>query len=737
MPSGLNAQRHEFYVSPQGAGSECTAALPCDLSTAKRAVEAAEPSMTGDLTVELSGGTYVLESPLSFTPADSGLHGHKIIFRAAAGQVPVLSGGLTIKGWTLQDAKANLWQASVPKGFVARQMYVNGVVAQLARRDASVLGGYVQTGTGYILGNGALATWSRPADVDFVYPAGGAANQGAQGVWTDSLCAVASVSGNRVTMQSPCFANAADTSFHPRISVPTYVENNQALLGNPGEFYIDSGAGLIDYVPRPGEELPVATVVAPRLEALLRVEGAPRNPVHDLQISGLSFEYASWIPSPANGQVPLQSNALQEGSSAAHQVAPMPSAVQFHGARRIDFSGNTLEHLGGGALSFDGGGSGNRVIGNRITDVAGNGITIGATPWPTATPPAVLESGYLINDNYVYNVANRYQGGNGIFASFVRDTTIDHNEVWDVPYTGISLGWGWGFQKPTGMTGNHVDDNYVHDVMTSALFDGGGIYVNGTQHGWFTSSTIENNVVDGVYQPGGAIYLDNGSCRWRVRNNVVTHAPGASWLRINHGDHNTVESNFSSGDTGYDFASPYDSSNALQGNHTRLTAWPPAAQAIIATAGLEPGYRGLLNGPQQANLSIGAGASASSAYDRDSVPQKAIDLKASTGWQPAANDTAAWVQIDLGAPHALTDIQLLMRQDLDRLESRRDFSIRVSDASDFSAATTVCTQGGIALPYRATLDCAVPGGNWRYVRIAATAANPLYLAEVRVYGAAR
>ncbi len=766
IPPASAAVQATFYVSPTGSGSSCAQATPCALTTAQAAVEAAEPTMTGDLVVQLAGGTYSLTSTLNLGAADSGTGGHTVVYQAAPGQTPILSGGAPITGWSLHDAGANIWQASVPVGFSARQIYVNGVVAQLAEMNASVLGTYTKTTTGYTLSSSTLASWNRPTDVDFVYPAGGASLAG-HGRWTDSLCAVASVSGTTVTMQQPCFSNASNGNNGPGVNIPTYIENNYALLGQPGQFYIDSAAGTIYYVPRSNETMTTATVIAPNLQTLLSVNGTSSTPVHDLQISGLSFEYAGWVPSVTDGEVPLQDDVLESGSGSTPTLTMMPSAVQVHAAQNVAFIGNTLTHLGGAGVSFDGGGQNDSVTGNLVTDIAGTGIQVGVGPWPSSGLPATLESGDLVNDNYVYNTANRYLGGVGIFAGYVVSTSIVHNEVWDIPYSGISLGWGWNAVSPTGMADNHIDDNYVHDVMTSQLQDGGAIYVNGTQSTTPAAPTIENNYISGDTEASGAIYLDGTSTSWLVENNVITRAEAAPyWLVMNEGygatcttasygpagpcpgQNNTIQSNYTdmlanklsayASQTFYnsDGTVKYSYTNTIGTNYTQLTSWPPAAQAIMAAAGLESAYASLLGGPEQSNLAWGAPTSASSSLSSGYAPALAVDGLPTTGWTPAASDTAPYWQVDLGAAYALSDLQILTRQDTDQAATRQNFAVEVSNSAGFATYSVACSQGSIALPFRSTVDCAPPTGTWRYVRVVTTVSGgSLFLTEVRVYGA--
>ena len=211
------------------------------------------------------------------------------------------------------------------------------------------------------------------------------------------------------------------------------------------------------------------------------------------------------------------------------------------------FERNVLRRLGGGGVSFTAG-TGAIVRGNVVTDVSSTGITIGdAVTW---TSPSVYDTGATVSNNVVRGVAAEYLGGVGIFAGWVKHTRITHNEVSDLPFIGISLGWGWN--HASDMVDNHIDGNLVQNVHGSSLFDGGAIYVLGAQ-GASPGSTISSNFVSGDAQPYGAIYLDAGSSHWTVRDNVVEKAP-YGWLYLQHMDNatsssNLVESNYSDTDT--------------------------------------------------------------------------------------------------------------------------------------------------------------------------------------------
>jgi hypothetical protein len=718
------------YASPSGTGATCSQAAPCSLSAAQTKIRALTSSMTGDLVVQLAGGTYALSAPLTLTALDSGTNGFTVAYRAAPGAEPVLSGGRTISGWTLADATKNIWQASVPVGFAARQLYVNDRRADLAQQPSSILGTVTETATGYTIANAAMAGWVRPTDIDFVYPAGGMTPT-VHGGWTSSLCSIAAVTGDTVTMQQPCWKNARDSTYGPGVNVPTYIQNNYALLSEPGHFYINSASGVASYIPRAGENLSTASVVAPALQNLILGAGTSAAHLHDLEISGLTLKYATWLPSAGDGVVPIQANALEYGTATPPTLKIMPSGVQFHAADRVLFARNSLSHFGGAGVSFDGGGSHNSLVGNAISDVAGSGIQIDNPAWPGGAP-ASTETGYTVTNNYIHDVATTYLGGIGIFAGFVAGTTIAHNEIFNLPYSGISLGWGWDLVTPSVMSDNHVDYNYIHSVMNadSSMQDGGGIYLNSLQSQTHPS-TMRGNYITDITNLGWGMYLDNSSNYWTVSENVLVRGR-SGWIQNGYlAKNNAISSNYIDSDRKL----VGDPSNVFTNNHESLTVYPPAAQTIMVSAGLESEYVGIRGGPVQSDLATTSSLTVSSTYNGTFPASASIDGYAETGWSAAATDTAGFWRADLGAGYALSSSQLLFRQDIDQEVQRQNFSVRVSNNSDMSGAVTACAQGSTALPFRSTYNCALPSGTWRYVEIKKSDAGNMFLNEVRIFGA--
>jgi hypothetical protein len=97
-----------LYVAPTGAGTACSSSEPCGLSQAKSTVESLLGSMSGDIVVSLAGGTYRLSSTFQLGPQGSGQNRHTVLWQAAQGQTPVISGATQVTGWSQYDTSHNI-----------------------------------------------------------------------------------------------------------------------------------------------------------------------------------------------------------------------------------------------------------------------------------------------------------------------------------------------------------------------------------------------------------------------------------------------------------------------------------------------------------------------------------------------------------------------------------------------------------------------------------------------------
>ncbi|MEP7285846.1 MAG: right-handed parallel beta-helix repeat-containing protein [Chloroflexota bacterium] len=509
-----------LYASPTGSGTVCSLKVPCSLSRARDKVRTINHHMTGNIVVVLRGGTYQLNSPFALDPKDSGSGGYNVIYQAYLDETPILSGGRTVTGWSLADGNKNIWQAEVGTALQTRQLYVNGVRARRARSIGGLSGGTVRTATGYTMTDTSLQNWDNPSDIEFVY----------QIDWVEMRCDVASIANGVVTMQEPCFSNSAGK--HPgntSVDLPTYVENAYELLNDSGDWYLNRTSGVLYYIPRTGEDLATANVVAPVLETLVSGTGTPDNPIHNIEFSGITFAYATWLrPSSGEGFSEVQANLTLTGRDWDTALpygnwTKTPANITFSAAHDLRFERNIFTHLGGVGLTLEKGSQNNVIEGNVFTDISANGIQLGDVD--ALNPPANQQTtdNQIVN-NYIHDLPVEYHGGVGIWTGYVANTLIAHNELTNLPYSGISNGWGW-CTNASYAANNLIANNLIFNHM-QLLSDGGGIYSNNIQGTSLASGTrIEGNVVHSQGHDQGAIYLDDCSRFVTVTHNLTYNAP--------------------------------------------------------------------------------------------------------------------------------------------------------------------------------------------------------------------
>ncbi len=521
----------EFFVATDGSDANPgTREKPfATLERARDAVRELKRKRGGldrDVTVLIRGGTYRLKEPLVFGPEDSGTGKFSISYAAAPGEKPVFSGGRVIAGW--KKGEGELWTAEVPEAkagaWYFRELFVNGRRAQRARAPNAGFFRVVKAGpdnrTGFAFAKGDLRAFRNIGDAEIVFLHD----------WSVSRVRVAAVdeAAGTVRLADPIGCSSADffsiAGFepHPRY----YLENAPELLDSPGEWYLDRGTGVLSYRPLPGEDMTKAEAVAPVLERLLAVEGKPgeAESVRGLRFEGLGFMHCAF-PLPEHGYAEIQAGF--------HEVRPnpekkwtnrsTPAAVALRNASGCVFERCEFAHLGGSGVSVEGRSEGNRIAGCRVHDVGGNGIMVGET----GNKPELLARNNTVANNLVHDCAALFHGCVGIWVGLTEGTVVAHNEIRDLPYTGVSVGWSWN-TSPTQCAKNVVEANHIHDVMLM-LSDGGGIYTLGRQPG----TALRGNLIHGIPPNAGrsgsnGMFLDEGSSEFVVENNAIYGVAKAS-----------------------------------------------------------------------------------------------------------------------------------------------------------------------------------------------------------------
>lgn len=499
-------------------------------------------------------GTYSLTEPFVLEPQDSGTEQSPITYTAYPGSRPVISGGRAIKGW---KKHGNLWVAEIPEAksgaWYFSGLWVNGERRVRARTPNE---GYFHTAGkapaipdpkgGKPLSMVSRAFRFRPGDIRawdnldevlvVVYQS-----------WETSTHRIASVDEEKHIVT---FKNAAPWPFEywgPKVRY--YVENVPEALDAPGEWYLDRKTGLLSYIPFPGEALTKATVVAPVAKQLIVLLGKPaeRQFVEHVHFENVRLMHTDFTISP-------------QGYSSGQAACEMPGAIEAVGARNCSVEGCEIAHVGTYGVWLRFGCQDNRIARNDIHDLGAGGARLGETSDPKTEPETAQRN--VVDNNFIHDGGKIDAGAVGVWIGRTSYNTVSHNEICDLYYTGVSVGWSWGY-APSSAHHNLVGYNHIHDIGRGVLGDMGGIYCLGDSPG----TVLRNNVVHDVYdyRTGSlAIYTDEGSTGILIENNIGYHTTYANFHQ-HYGKENIVRNNI------WAFGKDCQLSRARQEDHISFT----------------------------------------------------------------------------------------------------------------------------------------------------------------------
>ena len=378
------------------------------------------------------------------------------------------------------------------------------------------------------------------------------------------------------------------------------------------------------------------------------------QPAHDIIFSGLTFSYTSWLqPNTSNGFADAQTGGyvvgprsnFPGGGQSPRTRPPGPTGVRCPPQSRCltpiispswVTGSSTWAAWGLGSATTPMptpravglGANGISVTGCVFEQVAGGGIVIGGSrAWAhhpcgdkvcaaSDAGSKLINQNILINDNLIHDIGIDYRDFDGIAVTYSQSVLITHNEVYNVPYSGINTGYGWGtndaggnadyktrntgnlylyqpwYTNATVAKNNTVSANYVHLAMLQ-MNDGGCHYNLGFQPGTVVTENYCEGQGSGLSGTFWGDYNDEGSAYITETKNVYA----------NFGAYVTANSN-SANNTGHiTFTDNWGSSaspglngpgNTVSGNiQISGDSFPSDAQAVVSAAGLEPAYASL------------------------------------------------------------------------------------------------------------------------------------------------
>lgn len=573
----FNLQAAVIYVSPAGRDhnpgtmEEPLASLHTALRQARELRRLKKVAVDEPVRIRMAGGVYALHEPVFIRPEDAGTASSPTVIEALDEARPVLSGGLRVPDW---KKEGRFWVAELPyfngNPLNFRQLWVNGKKAVRARNVSDfeqmdrILSNDKRNEVLWVPARSVQKILKSPEPELVIHQMWAIANLRIRSITVqgDSAGIRFHQPESRIQFEHPWPQPMIKEGFNSAF----YLTNAKELLDEPGEWFFDRSRNKLYYYPLPGEDMRTAEAVVPALDRLVEVIGTADRKVEHIQFNGIGFEYTTWIRPSEKGHVPLQAGMylldgyklrppgvpgnLNPGIENQAWVGRPPAAVMLSDTRRTVFEGCVFKHLGSAGIDYLEGSYADTIRGCVFRDIAGNAMQLGKLsdpgmeahlPYDPADRREICSHLQVCN-NYLTDVANEDWGCVAICAGYVTDINISHNEISEIPYSGISLGWGWT-KTVNCMRNNRVHANRIHHYARH-MYDVAGIYTLSVQSKTF----ITENVVEAIYSPSYVhdphhwfyLYTDEGSSFMVVKDNWC---PEEKFLQNANGPGNTWENN--------------------------------------------------------------------------------------------------------------------------------------------------------------------------------------------------
>ncbi|MBP1656927.1 MAG: hypothetical protein H6Q31_1528 [Bacteroidetes bacterium] len=529
LSPAAHSASHEFHVSPRG-NDKNPGDVVSPFKTFERARDAVRafrrqhPNLADTVRVLFHEGRYTIGKPVQLGPEDSGTPSSPTLYAAYAGEQPVISGGVAITGWktAMFDGK-RVWTASLPKNVRQQrpdlqELWINSVRRSPARYPDK---GYLSVAavpdvtpkTDWMDGQTSFVARSGDIRPGFDFTGGHVV---ATNRWIESHLPIRTF--DHSTAQ---FRFTRRTVFRSELGDLYYILHARGALDSPGEWWVDKKAGRITYMPLPGETPASIDAVVPLLTQLMLITGYPERGqwVEHLVFRGITFSHAEWF-FPKD----YKTDSRNPDAGGFNQAATgVPGAISCSGMRHCTFSQCTVSHVGTYAIAMGAACIDNTISQSELADLGAGGVFLGLKT--IVDDNRLLTQRNRILDNHIHDGGLIFHSAIGVWIGQSPRNSIIHNHIHDFSYTGISIGWTWGYGRALGF-GNLVELNHVHHIGKRSDGDGpilsdlGGIYTLGFQQGTVIRRNVFHDIAARVYG-GWGIYFDEGSTGAVAEENLV------------------------------------------------------------------------------------------------------------------------------------------------------------------------------------------------------------------------
>ncbi len=363
--------------------------------------------------------------------------------------------------------------------------------------------------------------------------------------WCDELLPVHSIDteSGRVETQKP-------TAMTVRVDDNYIFENVKEALSQPGEWYLDRSEGKLYYIPEEGDTVESTVLYAGKTEKLLTFKNS-----ENITFRGINFEQTDWdyigkTDGTYNNEFPTDHplfKNLKYNSNHTQAASDVPAAINISASYGINFVDCLFKNISYTAIKFESASQNCNIESSEFEEIGANAIYIHGDYVAPATTKNIN-----VKDCHINRYGRIFNNAIGILLTHAINCELSNNEIHEGWYTGISVGWTWGYgDNPTN--GIKIINNLIYDIGNGWLSDMGGIYTLGIQPDTVISGNVIHNVGcdEGSYGYGGwGIYLDEGSSGMLVENNLVYDCSSQTFHQ-HYGKDNIIRNNiFAFGEEG-------------------------------------------------------------------------------------------------------------------------------------------------------------------------------------------
>lgn len=524
----------EFYVSPGGSDrNPGTISQPfASLQAARDAVRTINKK-EADITVYLRGGTYVLDETLVFGLEDSALPGGIIRYAAYQDETPVVTSLKPVDRWTKfsgpldglpPESVGHVWVSDVDRSLDFKLLYRAGQILPRARSQGflPLRSEKRQESDKHLKvpGSVSLRDWENASDVEvMIRPKFPWAYNilPVQRVDVSSRIITTSVSGTYSLDPPPDDFQAVHKLYET-----CWLENAVDFLDSPGEWALDRRRGKLYLWPVDGEQ-PV-NITYPQSTELILISGiSNEDEAIDRVVSGLHFEGIAFA---GNDRYTWsdQEPSFQHDWSAVDQASAM---LRLRCVEGVTVTDCRFSMGGSSGIRLDLQAQGNRITGNRFSDLGGHGIEL--CGYGPGTKDVNRRN--IISNNHIYHIGQIYWASSGIYVAQSGENRVLNNLIHNVPYIGIAVSGVRSFNYGRPSPGEGYRSIRWHEFSDQNKKMLQQTYSQGVENTDFFLSYLHarDNLIEGneifsaveVLGDGNAVYLSGAGTGNRVRRNYI------------------------------------------------------------------------------------------------------------------------------------------------------------------------------------------------------------------------